>query len=177
MLGATRATIVAITANAMPGDREHCLAAGMDDYLPKPITSAALDEMLARWLPAHGDDGSPIVEQRRLDELEALFSGEKTAILVGQLRSEVARQLDRLAEAIDDGDATDLRSAAHRVVGTARMLGAGTLADAATALQAVDVAGPEEARRLQTVLRARWLAVSDHLEAWLTRFPQLPPGA
>jgi CheY-like chemotaxis protein len=43
--------IVAMTASAMRGDRERCLAAGMDDYIAKPIDSDKLDELLARWLP------------------------------------------------------------------------------------------------------------------------------
>ena len=44
--------IIAVTANAMTGDRQKCLAAGMDDYLPKPITPEGLNTALAQWLPA-----------------------------------------------------------------------------------------------------------------------------
>jgi len=44
--------IIALTANAMSDDRDRCLQAGMDDYLPKPMTRAALADMLAKWLPS-----------------------------------------------------------------------------------------------------------------------------
>jgi two-component system sensor histidine kinase/response regulator len=48
--------IIALTANAIAGDREHCLAAGMDGYLTKPFDGAQLSELIARWIP-DGEDG------------------------------------------------------------------------------------------------------------------------
>jgi two-component system sensor histidine kinase/response regulator len=49
--------IVAVTANAMPGDRETCLAAGMDDYLPKPLRPSDMVQALHRWC-SHADQPS-----------------------------------------------------------------------------------------------------------------------
>ena len=49
--GERRPTIVAMTANAMAEDRALCLDAGMDDYLAKPANLAAVESVLARWLP------------------------------------------------------------------------------------------------------------------------------
>ena len=52
--------IVALTANAMSGDRERCLAVGMSDYLAKPFSREQLWDMLVRWLPARSEkSGKP----------------------------------------------------------------------------------------------------------------------
>jgi len=48
------APIIGVTAHAMREDRDRCLEAGMDDYLPKPVKQHALQEVLARWLDIDG---------------------------------------------------------------------------------------------------------------------------
>ena len=50
--GGTHVPIVGVTAHALKGDRERCLEAGMDDYLPKPISPKALLEKVERWIGA-----------------------------------------------------------------------------------------------------------------------------
>jgi CheY-like chemotaxis protein len=55
---ARRTRIIAMTANALKGDAEKCLASGMDDYIPKPVTTQHLEAVLTRWRPQTGPGAS-----------------------------------------------------------------------------------------------------------------------
>jgi signal transduction histidine kinase/CheY-like chemotaxis protein len=155
--------VVAMTAHAMQGDRERCIAAGMDDYLPKPITSAALDGVLDRWLPATSEPARPI-DQARMQELRSLFPGDETAETIVQLQADVDDQLQRLAGALSDGNGDEVAHAAHRIKGSAHMVGARSLAEAAAQLQAAAHDDPSRAVQAADQLRDQWKLVNAALD-------------
>jgi CheY-like chemotaxis protein len=139
--GATggRVPIVAMTASALVGDRERCLAAGMDDYLSKPVTLAQLDLVLSRWCRVTGGPAGPdAVDAGQLESLRGLDGGDGQflANVVDSFLSSSQVFLARMAAAIEENDGAELAREAHRFKGEASTLGAAALADLCAQLQA-----------------------------------------
>ena len=139
---APRSWIAAVTASALRGDRERFLAAGMDDYLAKPVRARTLVEVLKRrglaapsQIGGETDGGaSPEASARDLDG-EALtrlrqLAGDTDALaaLVESFLAETPPLLETLARGATDGDADAVRMAAHAIKGAAADFGVEALA-------------------------------------------------
>ena len=136
--------IVAVTANAMKGEEERCLASGMDAYLVKPVSIDRLRATLERWLSIQGEASisSPTNRSKPAaaidrDVLAAWLGDDRAAIesLLGKFREtaiEVEREID---VASGTGDLATLALAAHKLRGAAQAVGATGVGAAAAALE------------------------------------------
>jgi two-component system, sensor histidine kinase and response regulator len=147
--------IVALTAHAMKGDAERCLAAGMDAYLPKPLQPRELAEAIANVVPsAAGQAGPPEPAARPspaaaaagpldLPKLLERVGGDGRALaeLVRIFRADWPKQGARLRKALRDADAPALRSAAHALKGAVSNFAAPAATETALNLQKMGEAG------------------------------------
>ncbi|MGH9774363.1 MAG: response regulator [Candidatus Acidiferrales bacterium] len=136
--------IIAMTAHAMLGDREACLAAGMDGYVSKPVSSEKLLAEIARYLPPSVPPRSeppaaPPVPPEVFDYRTALehLGGDPGlfAELVHLFRAESLRLVEEIRRAIECGDAGALEAAAHSLKGAVSNFAAPAAFEAASALE------------------------------------------
>ena len=138
-IGTRHVPIIAMTANAMQGDREQCLAAGMDDYVAKPVRREDLAAVLARWQSdCAGSSGerlaSPSEERENeaasvdlavLTELQQLDdTGELFTTLITHFLDDTPQRVAVMQAAFVRRDATALAEAAHVLKGSSGTLGA-----------------------------------------------------
>ncbi|MFZ5474898.1 MAG: ATP-binding protein [Pseudomonadota bacterium] len=172
-----RIPIVALTANAMEGFEQACRAAGMDDYLTKPILDEGLASTIARWLPSKVDEvettpgtATPVQTDATVQpglkfDLARITSAcqgdaDKIAQMLAVLVDSTATSLDIMRLALLDEDATRIAREAHQIKGAAAFTGAEELFALARQLE-------ESARQ------ADWAAIAPRLDALSAGFAQL----
>ncbi|HUK82805.1 MAG TPA: response regulator [Verrucomicrobiae bacterium] len=146
--GTSRHTyIVALTANALGGDREKCLAAGMDDYLAKPLRVEELQRALEKSpgpaspqaVPTAGDGEPPVDMERLMD----VASGDDDTMrqLVAMYLEQTPPKMAALETAIQQSDAKGVKQHAHSVAGTSASCGMTALVAPMRALEKMALEG------------------------------------
>ena len=147
--GEQRPWIVAMTANAMKGDREKCLEAGMDDYIAKPVRIDSLKQALERGAARRGalsgeeapeKDGSsppPALDRETFNRLRTELGNDVKLLLrlLTLFLEETPEQTEQARQALASGDVEVVLRVAHTVKGSCHLLGAGALADVAAELE------------------------------------------
>jgi signal transduction histidine kinase/HPt (histidine-containing phosphotransfer) domain-containing protein/FixJ family two-component response regulator len=146
---AARTPIVAVTANAMRGEEERCLAAGMDAYLAKPVAIERLRATLERWLPiGEGAAASSAHTGAAIDRsmLAAWLGDDRAGIeaLLNKFCDSAIESEQAINAAWRAADLAGLAAAAHRLKGAAQAVGAVRLAAAADSLEQAGKAGDRD---------------------------------
>jgi CheY-like chemotaxis protein len=158
--GSRHVPIVAITAHAFEGEREKVLAAGMDDYVVKPIKQATLSEVLERWWPG-GVAASPVASSSArpvLDLAPASLAPPPTEGVRRLFLRSVPEQIAELEQALAGSDERQRAAAAHKLKGGCLAVGAARMASLCAELER-GRGGAElcaELRRELALVASRW---------------------
>jgi PAS domain S-box-containing protein len=145
--------IIAVTADAMSGDRDRCLSKGMNDYISKPVDLGQLADVLARWLPVSGaGDATQALAQREGEQTDVIFNmdallrrlmGDRklAGTIVKGFLQDVPSQLNNLRARLDQNDAPGARRQAHALKGAAATVAAECLRGTAFEMERAGAAG------------------------------------
>jgi len=180
-------TIIALTASALDGDRERCLAGGMDDYLSKPFTLQGLYTLLTRWLEAGATNGrnssgedsarrqfrQAILDSSALDAIRDLEHAGNRGMLsrvIELFLSSSARLMKTLAQSLDQADLAGAGRAAHTLKSSSANLGATAFSAVCRQLERYCVAEDlDSARRMYAKLESLYPDVVTALELELQK--------
>jgi two-component system sensor histidine kinase/response regulator len=148
-----RTPVIALTASARWEDRDRALAAGMDDFVSKPVDHRSLAHILDRWIPDPAADPTTAVDEsrvqstdavaERLDQLRGPDGGGAPLVrlLIAAYLDHTPAELDDLADALARRDSPTVATKAHRLKGSAANIGAARLADRLAEIEAMGRTG------------------------------------
>jgi CheY-like chemotaxis protein/HPt (histidine-containing phosphotransfer) domain-containing protein len=165
--GSARLVIIALTANAMEGNRERCLVAGMDDFLTKPFSQLELGTMLEKWAPAVQSaerrpaapppaadiSSSPLIDAGVLRDIAALGRPALLSSLIDLYMQHSLPLIGAIEAAARNRQQTELAEAMHTLKSSTANLGGARLAALLKECEAMVSAGKveEAALRLQRI--------------------------
>jgi CheY-like chemotaxis protein len=167
-----RTPIIALTASVTAEDRQRCLAAGMDDYLSKPVPREALASTLRKWITTPGTPPpvetaatpSVLPASHPLRVLESHAGPRALAEVIDVFLQTIPRRLDDLRQAHARADVDSIRALAHSLKGASAQIGARGMADICVQIEAVVRGGEVSALgELLTALEADYAVVSASL--------------
>jgi PAS domain S-box-containing protein len=167
--------VIAMTANAMPGDREKCLAAGMDGYVSKPIELADVRNALTTVVGVPRQQvftlDASIIDRRRIDQLLELQDDANPTLvaeIVELFFNDSPKHLANIASAIERDNPAELVSVAHRFLSSIENLGAVRMRGLCMELETLGRSGTTAGAEATLVrLRNEFDTARDHLRAFL----------